>query len=287
MKNKKPILIIGAHRSGSTWVGKMLSLASGVDYISEPFNPKTGLVICKNWFEYINHKNEDKYLTEMTRMIQFRGRYHFHLSALRYWLLGLVPGIRPLIKDPIASMSSDWLANTFEMSTVVVFRHPAAFYNSLRRMGWRFDFNNFLKQDDLMRDYLSELRPLIEKPNKTFVEEASILWLCIYTVLDKYIIKNKNWIVKRHEDLSANPICDFKELYKQLDLEWTPKIEKQIRKVTGSNNLSEILDGKAHHTKRDSRGIINAWKAKVSPDEIKTIESICGKLAKKYHYNFL
>ena len=37
----KPILVTGAHRSGTTWVGKMLALAPGVAYVHEPFNPRT------------------------------------------------------------------------------------------------------------------------------------------------------------------------------------------------------------------------------------------------------
>ena len=37
----RPILVTGAHRSGTTWVGKMLALAPGVGYIHEPFSPAT------------------------------------------------------------------------------------------------------------------------------------------------------------------------------------------------------------------------------------------------------
>lgn len=35
---KLPILITGAHRSGTTWLGKIVSLSNGVRYIHEPFN---------------------------------------------------------------------------------------------------------------------------------------------------------------------------------------------------------------------------------------------------------
>ena len=36
MQNASPILVTGSHRSGSTWVGKMLSVAPHVAYIHEP-----------------------------------------------------------------------------------------------------------------------------------------------------------------------------------------------------------------------------------------------------------
>ena len=33
-----PILVTGAHRSGTTWVGKMLAADADTGYISEPLN---------------------------------------------------------------------------------------------------------------------------------------------------------------------------------------------------------------------------------------------------------
>ena len=41
MSSGRPILVTGAHRSGTTWVGKMLALAPGVGYVHEPFSPLT------------------------------------------------------------------------------------------------------------------------------------------------------------------------------------------------------------------------------------------------------
>lgn len=37
-KSLSPILVTGAHRSGTTWVGKMLAANRRVAYISEPLN---------------------------------------------------------------------------------------------------------------------------------------------------------------------------------------------------------------------------------------------------------
>ena len=51
-------------------------------------------------------------------------------------------GLRPLLKDPIAIMSCEWLAETFNMDVIVVIRHPAAFVASLKVAGWEFAFVN-------------------------------------------------------------------------------------------------------------------------------------------------
>ena len=52
---KRPILVTGAHRSGSTWTGKMLALAENAYYLHEPFNvglrPDSPF---EDWFTYLD-----------------------------------------------------------------------------------------------------------------------------------------------------------------------------------------------------------------------------------------
>jgi hypothetical protein len=64
--NKKAILVTGSHRSGSTWVGKMIAQSPSVVYIHEPFNLEIGpcVGICSAkfnyWFTYISPENESQ-----------------------------------------------------------------------------------------------------------------------------------------------------------------------------------------------------------------------------------
>ncbi len=64
MSSRKPILITGSHRSGSTWVGKIIAEAPSVIYIHEPFNvdfpPGAGVCNVKfeYWFTHITRENE-------------------------------------------------------------------------------------------------------------------------------------------------------------------------------------------------------------------------------------
>ena len=72
----KPILVTGAHRSGTTWVGKMLALAPGVAYIHEPFNPRTaaGLSPARfdRYFTVVTRENEARYRPGLEQTIRFR-----------------------------------------------------------------------------------------------------------------------------------------------------------------------------------------------------------------------
>ena len=73
-----PILVTGAHRTGTTWVGKMLAANSQTAYISEPLNVwhRAGVLraCVKHWYTYITDKNESAYLPAFNELLGFR--YH-------------------------------------------------------------------------------------------------------------------------------------------------------------------------------------------------------------------
>ena len=280
-RNNKPILVTGSHRSGSTWVGQMLSLSREVKYVSEPFNPGYGLKIFKSWFTYINSINEEYYTKDIVKLLKFQGNYRLNLPAFRYWSNIFYPlSKRPLIKDPIACFSSDWLAKKFNMQVVVLWRHPVAFYASLKRLNWHFDFSNFLSQKNLMTSHLEPLKDLIAKENKSYAQEAATLWLCIYSVLDKYLTNNPSWLSKRHEDISQNPLNEFRDLYQKLDLEFSKKIERKIRQYSSGKNYEPT---KVLALKRDSSSVAKEWQKHIDQEEINIIKNITGNLALKYY----
>ena len=121
----KPILVTGAHRSGTTWVGRMLALAPGVAYIHEPFNPRTaaGLSPARfdRYFTVVTSENEARYrpgleqtlglrygLGAQLRSRAARGRPDPRATLARSTQPPI--GERPLVKDPIALLSAEWLA---------------------------------------------------------------------------------------------------------------------------------------------------------------------------------
>ena len=64
-----PILVTGTHRSGTTWVGKMLAADAMTAYISEPLNvlhrPGVFHAKVKYWYQYICEENEMQYLPSL------------------------------------------------------------------------------------------------------------------------------------------------------------------------------------------------------------------------------
>ncbi len=126
-----PILVTGIHRSGTTFVGKILSLPRSVGYIHEPFNTVFGINGIPHEYYYVTKASS--YEPEFRRLIRrlLHGRASYRRGKLRlaqapvktigrllfksganleYRWSALNPLVkRWLVKDPLASMSSEYL----------------------------------------------------------------------------------------------------------------------------------------------------------------------------------
>ena len=129
-RSVKPILVTGSHRSGTTWVGRMIATSPNVIYIHEPFNLNHDIGICgaqfEHWFTYICEQNAHRYQKQIKNTVEFRYnllgklkvsrktdvvksevRNYFEFMRYRH------ANMRPLLKDPIAIFSAEWLSSKF------------------------------------------------------------------------------------------------------------------------------------------------------------------------------
>ena len=266
-----PILVTGSHRSGTTWLANMLSLADGTLMVHEPFNIGPWAYslggLAGHWFTYAPGLPQEAALEAFDAVLERRTRKAFLKNEPQHWLPPLRRG-RLIIKDPIAALSSDWLARKFDLEVVVLVRHPAAFAASLKRLNWRHPFEHFLKQEMLMERYLDPYRAEITSRPENIAEQAAIIWKCIYGVLFTYLDNNANWLVRKHEDLSSNPVAELSNLCKTLGLEWTKTVEDQVVKYTQSGNPVTAPEGTVHQIRRDSAAIVSRWKETLTKEEI-------------------
>jgi len=226
----RPILVTGAHRSGSTWVGRMIARSPAVRYVHEPFNPdafRPGICAARfeREFTYVCAENAASYQDDLRRCLEFRYRFAEGLRTVRTaadavrtardlgrFAFSRWRKARPLVKDPHAVFSAEWLARTFGMDVVVMIRHPAAFVGSVKKARWAFRFGQFLEQPLLMQHHLRRFQTEIEAfATKTadIVDQGILLWNVIYDVILQYRNRHPDWIFVRHEDLSRDPVSRF------------------------------------------------------------------------------
>lgn len=301
MNAQAPILVTGAHRTGTTWVGKMLAASPQVAYISEPLNvghrPGVLRAPVSKWYTLICAENEAQYLPAFRDMLGFRYGLWCEIRSLRsrkdflrmgrdfsIFLRGRLLRQRPLIKDPFAVFSAPWFAERLGCCVVITVRHPAAFASSLKRLNWPFDFRDLLEQPLLMQRWLDVDRAEMESiQSDDIVGQAALLWRMIYRVVARTMKLHPLFIVVRHEDLSLDPVSGYRDLYAALDLDFTPKVEETILNASSSENPTELSKKKAHAVKLDSRANLDNWKKRLSEDEIMRIRKMTGKTAKLFY----
>ncbi len=277
MENK-PILVTGAHRSGTSWVGEMLSFPGNMIYLFEPFMKKG---IGPIYYPYITERNVNKHIRTLRKI--FLSYTPILLRRLLYYNVFSMHRITLLIKDPNALFSSEWIERVFNAKIVITIRHPAGFVSSLKRLGWRFDFQPFLQQKELMEDYLGPFEEEMRSPNKDIIYESALLWKYFYYVVDKYRQKHPDWIFIRHEDLCRNSVKEFENLYRRLGLPFSYKIRKKIKKYSSIQNPIEPPNNEVTYLKRNSQSLIKQWKKRLTKEEIKRIRDITGELSHKYY----
>jgi len=299
VQHERPILITGMPRSGTTWVGRIISNAPSVGYVHEPFNITRGRCACgiyfDKWFYYINSENEERFHKHIEHVVGS--------STNRFKLLNVVfdlrrtKSLRPaktyikqlwatraVVKDPLAACSTAWMSSTFNMNAIVMVRHPAAVVSSYKKLGWSHPFSHFLAQPLLMRDYLNpfadEIREFVHG-DPDIVDQAALLWKLIYYVLQKQSALHDEWIILRYENLSANVEAGFRALFQKLGLTLTNHVHHKIQKTNSvpyprsSANPYSIL--------RNSEKMIWRWKSLLSHDEIERVRVRVGDVANVYY----
>ncbi len=296
-----PILVTGAHRSGTTWVGKMLSAGGEAAYISEPLNvlhrPGVFGAPVRRWYTYICTENEAEYLPGMQQTLAFQYHTLDELRALRSrkdalrmgrdwtaFLAGRLGRKRPLLKDPFAVFSAPWFAERLGCRVVISVRHPVAFASSLKRLAWPFEFQDLLEQPLLMQHLLEPFRSEIEAASPTdIISQAGLLWKVIYQVAAGFVQEHPHFISVHHEDLSLNPVDGYRLLYKQLGLEFNARAQQAVLDSSSPANPDELSKDSIHAYQLDSQANLSNWKERLTGHEVERIQEITGETASIYY----
>lgn len=267
----------------------MLALAPGVAYVHEPFSPKTPKGLSPagftRYFTVVTSQNETGYRPGLERTLDLRYDVGAQLRSVRSWRdAARIPrdyarlraarraGRRPLMKDPIALLSAEWLAESFAMDVVVLIRHPAAFAASLKRLGWQHSFATFFDERGrlpaVVSPFETEIREQAERPGE-ILAQAALLWRLLYAAVDGYRERHPDWVFLRHEDASLDPAGTFEGLYRRLGLELTPAARAAIERASASHNPAELPS--PHAVELDSAASLGRWRGDLTADEIEQL----------------
>jgi hypothetical protein len=281
-----------------------------VFYVDEPFHRKHPPGVCEaefdRWFQHISSHNEEEYLDALRKTIELRyGVWSQIRTATRgvqrkskpglsgvleawtewgKWTYARWRGKRPLLKDPIALFSAEWIADRFDAQVVMMVRHPAGFVHSIRRAGWRHPIEHLTSQPALLSGLLSPIAgELKEAASRSLdiVDEAILLWKACYQAVETYRQRNPSWIVVRNEDLAEHPLEEYRRLCSHLQLPFDEPMQEVIRTYTQPSNQSGEVP--LHATKRDSRSEAWKWKDRLDPQIVTRILEDTAPIVQKLY----
>lgn len=300
--SKDWILVTGMIRSGTTVLGKVISLPLSVAYIHEPFNSGYSLPDNKpfqdryfrpydesqdaakhkkhvsNIFNYNfklqthKHPNDSLARKAIKNIAGSRGSINLRIAKINPFLQ------RSLIKDPKAILSAEFLYLNFNIKPVIIVRHPVSLAASLQRVGWFPDMEKFLNDPLLIEDYFSDDIHLLEQNWSSPMLESMAHWRATYRILLSQAAKYPDWEVVTHEDFCESPLYVTKQLYDNMDLNWSMITEYRIRRLT-SGTSAEPSGGQVMDLNRNSADIFKLRRDSIPRDMRNSIYHVVKDVA--------
>lgn len=309
----KACLVTGSHRSGSTWVGQTLAKLSSSAYLWEPFNLKATafyksflsprILSLKHWYSLVppsdplwqhlrslktsRHGNFKHALTCLSLDNNYKKSINYLLKLCRLQY-GLLSSSSLLVKDPLMLLSVESaLQSSFVDKAIVLTRDPRAFYSSLKKADWNFDFFNLLGPVNNL-SHLSPFHDVVTKrahePSLLTPASASDLWNILHQHIF-YLSRMPNIFVIRYEDICDNPVNEFvKMMGFFLDRQVDVSVVSKYFRFSETQHAESDIKGVQMVRRGNPSQIANLWKSRVTPAEADCIRQCCCTLMKHFHY---
>jgi hypothetical protein len=301
------ILVVGAARSGTTWVSRTLGLTADSVNLSEPDEApeipfatraragmgaqpvvqpdEPGPALYRELWDVAFGVRRRSVLNRVAHRL-----YHRVPAEEKYDVLSPGPGhpsvglrvalrmARPtytrhvaqhrVVRSVQSALALEWVVARIEPRVVVVRRHPLDVVTSRVELG-------FL---DHARQYLDEeaVAERVERwpcPPRPTTDDAFVhlVWLAAFemSAYDEVASRHPDWIVVDHEDLCLDPVAKFRRLVADLGLEWTEACERYLE---SSNRPGDGFD-----TKRVSSELSGKWRNVLSDQEIDTARELVSQ----------
>ncbi len=258
----KSILVAGTARSGTVWLGDMISSQLPCRLMFEPFNPELVPGYRDfHYFQYMRPAEDNQELYQFASNVftgMIRNSWIDHRNE-RIW------SQYRLIKEIRANLLLKWLHDRFpQVPIIFLIRHPCAVVLSRMQLKWATDRDiaSFLAQPDLITDYLGDYVDLI-KAAKTDEEKHAIIWCVSNLVPLKQLITADRKLIY-YENLCLQPDVELPAIFEALGQEYQGSRTNQIinRPSQTAQETSPVVIGTDK---------VSHWKQKLNPSQIKNI----------------
>lgn len=275
---RRSILVTGMPRSGTTWLARLLSCAPHTALAGgEPMNPRGNQFALghtlSGWARVSTFTPQQQRTLRLAYSGLIPGAYSRY--GHRQWAAPL-PTTRLVVKDPFAMLSLPAVVKVTAARPILVYRHPGAVLSSYRRMGWTPD--------------LDEIAPLVavdsagpepgHLPGCEAAAEMARFWVALNRAALADLRAIPDAIIVSHEDVALGGNHALARLFELCGLPWNSAVERAIDRAGSASAASADRPPTKtlHDFSRSPAQVAGAWRAKVSLDELKTLEHLAGGL---------
>jgi len=274
---RKSILVAGTARSGTTWLGDLITSQIPCRILFEPFNPDLVSEYRDfHYFQYMRPGSDNDQLHTFARKVFSGDIRNTWIDRQNEWIL---PKYR-LIKEIRANLLLKWLHNYFpEVPMVFLIRHPCAVVSSRMELGWATDsdIEPFLSQPELVSDYLGDHLALIRSA-KTTEEKHAIIW-SVSTLVPLKQFKPGELKIVYYENLCTQPEIELPDIFKSIGQHYeNPRIDKINQPSQTAKETSAVVTGKDK---------VTHWKKKLTPSQIENILRVVDRFGLSHIYGDL
>jgi hypothetical protein len=216
---ERAVWLIGAGRSGTTFLSRLLNWGDQYRVMFEPFHPvhveqMAGMAL----HQYIRPTDANHPFASVASDV-FTGKLtapFVDSSNNRLTYKGLV------IKDIFANLLAAWAYQQFRelnLRIVLLLRNPFAVALSTykkRHWKWLTDPREFLTQPELMKDHLKPFTSLIENVGTDYIERQVLIWAILNHVPLKQFAADQLHVVF-YEDILMRPQHELRRLFSFVD----------------------------------------------------------------------
>jgi hypothetical protein len=274
-RHRRPLLVTGVPRSGTTWLARRLAGAPGCAMTGrEPMNPRKGQYrlggTLHGWARLQTPSRRQVLALRLAYeglTPRVYGRY-----GHRQWAAPL-PVTRTVVKDPFAVLSIAAVVRATSAVPVLVYRHPAAVLASYRRMGWSPDV------EEVSAEVSQELwiSPVPEDTDADDVRAMAWFWSTLNSVALRDLADVDGAVIVSHEELAAGGEGALRTLFGACELTWPMGEPPRRPEDMPTTSRRPVDSGTAlHRFDRPSDEVATAWRSSIDEGDLGVLETLAG-----------
>lgn len=254
---RNSIILAGSGRSGTTWVEEVLNYDNEYRVLFEPFHSRK-IRLLREW-RYRQYLPEtetgEKFLRPAEAILsgQIRDGWidRFNTRVLVR---------KRLIKDIRAHLILKWIRRNFpEIPIILLLRHPCAVTSSKLKLDWETHLEDFLGQDELMRDHLGPFKTQIESAADAF-DQHIFMW-CIENYVPLRQFSDGGLLVVFYEELCLNPAPEIERLFSHVGKVPSPEAVQALARPSALSRKDSAIQSGAD--------LIGSWRRSISAQHVK------------------